>query len=67
MSFDDRAPLSSRPLLLKFAQPQRTSGSDFHYDPAQSLNISTEDGFPIVASADGRSSLKTMAEARGED
>jgi hypothetical protein len=67
MSDNGKLAHSSRPLLLKFARPQGSGGPGYHYDPAQSLNISIEDGAPIVASAHGRSRLKTLAEARGED
>jgi hypothetical protein len=68
MSGNDKLELSNRPLLLKFARPQGGGGPDYRYDPAQSLNVSIEDGAAIVGSAHGRSRLKTMAEAtRGED
>jgi hypothetical protein len=56
------------PLLLKSARPRTASLQDYQYDPVQALNVSKEDGCPIVGSARGRSMLKTMAEAtRGED
>jgi hypothetical protein len=68
MSDNDKLGLSNRPLLLKFARPQGASGPDYRYDPAQSLNISIEDGTAIVGSAQGRSRLKSQSNfTRGED
>jgi hypothetical protein len=53
------------PLLLKSARPRTAAVQDYRYDPAQTLNISNEDGVPVVGSARGRAMLKSMAEARG--
>jgi hypothetical protein len=56
------------PLLLKSARPRNAAIQDYRYDPAQALNVSNDDGRPVVGSKRGRSMLKTMAEAaRGED
>jgi len=60
MSSNDETGLSARPLLLKFARPQRVNDRDYRYDPAQSLNVSLADGLPVVASAHGKSRLKTV-------
>ena len=64
---NDQAGLSTTPLLLKFAERQRADGLDYRYDPAQSLNVATADGPAVVASAQGKSRLKTLKEFRGAE
>jgi hypothetical protein len=61
MSDNEQGELTSLPLLVKFAQLQLDNAPACCYDALQHLNISTENGDPIVASAHARSMLKTQS------
>lgn len=61
MSDRDRVELANLPVLLQFALLQLDNRPAWRYDALQSLNISTESGYPIVASADARAMLKTQS------
>jgi hypothetical protein len=50
-----------RPLLLNFVRRQPGGDIDYCYDAALCLNVSPQDGIPVVATAGGRAALKTQA------
>jgi hypothetical protein len=63
---DQRGRSARRPLLLNFVRPQPASDLEYRYDEGQRLNITAQDGVPIVAVAGGKARLKTHA-VEGED
>jgi len=60
---NQRAPRARRPLLLNFVRRQPVDDLEYRYDLEQHLNVGVKDGVPVVATALGRTQLKTLGVA----